>query len=41
MKRPLIGGEDFGASIEQGEQVQRRVMGGLSSVWMVCVFFEA
>jgi hypothetical protein len=26
MRRPLIGGEDFEASIEQGEQAQGKVM---------------
>ncbi len=35
---PLIKGEDFKASMGQGEQAQRRVMGGLPNVWMVCVF---
>jgi hypothetical protein len=38
MKRSLIGGEDFEASIGQGGQAQGRVMGGLPSVWMVNVF---
>jgi hypothetical protein len=26
MRRPLIGGEDFKASIRRGEQAQRKVM---------------
>jgi hypothetical protein len=39
MKRPLIEGEDFQASIGQGEQAQGGVMGGLPNVWMRCVFF--
>jgi hypothetical protein len=39
MKRPLIVGEDFEASIGQGEQAQGRAMGGLPSVWMVNVFW--
>ncbi len=38
MRRPLIGGEDFQASIGQGEQAQGGVTGGLPNVWMVCVF---
>jgi hypothetical protein len=40
MRRPLIRGEDFQASIGQGEQVQGGVMGGLPRRWMVCGFFE-
>jgi hypothetical protein len=40
MRRPLIGGEDFQASIEQGEQAQRGLMGSLPRGWMVCIFFE-
>jgi hypothetical protein len=40
MRRPLIGGEDFEASIGQGGQAQGRVMGGLPSAWMVNVFLE-
>ncbi len=40
MKRPLIGGEDFQASIGQGEQAQRGVMGSLpKGEWILCVFF--
>jgi hypothetical protein len=38
MRRQLIGGEDFEASIRQGGQAQGRVMGGLPSGWMVNVF---
>jgi hypothetical protein len=40
MRRPLIGGEDFQASIGQGEQAQKWVMKGLPRAWMVCVFFN-
>jgi hypothetical protein len=38
MRRPLIGEEDFEASIGQGGQAQGRVIGCLPSGWMVNVF---
>jgi hypothetical protein len=35
MRRPLIGREDFQASIGQREQAQGKVMGGLPNEWGV------
>jgi len=39
MRRPLIGGEDFEASIGQGEQVQGKVMGAYQGKGIMCVCF--
>jgi hypothetical protein len=39
MRRPLIRGEDFEASIGQREQAQGKVMKAYQGEGIVCVFF--